>query len=231
MPRDEGYCSVAGSMVALPSPSVPLSDDEYERLAGYLDDLGGLDIGEAIGLLNAVAVAPTFIHPSTWLPVILPEEELRNLGAPEARAFIGLLMRQYNEVVGALDAGEIVAPPADDIEECARFASGFAAGAELDAEWLADERWSLVVPLAYLGERWDLVPRELQAAFDADPNAKAEICANLIAVVEAAYEEFREARGAVSQTTVVRSGPKVGRNDVCPCGSGRKFKRCCGASQ
>lgn len=28
--------------------------------------------------------------------------------------------------------------------------------------------------------------------------------------------------------TFVRSSPKVGRNDPCPCGSGRKFKKCCG---
>jgi tetratricopeptide (TPR) repeat protein len=34
---------------------------------------------------------------------------------------------------------------------------------------------------------------------------------------------------AVSPVTVVRRGPKVGRNDPCPCGSGKKFKRCCGA--
>lgn len=27
--------------------------------------------------------------------------------------------------------------------------------------------------------------------------------------------------------TYVRPGPKVGRNDLCPCGSGRKYKRCC----
>ncbi len=26
-------------------------------------------------------------------------------------------------------------------------------------------------------------------------------------------------------------GPKVGRNDVCPCGSGKKFKKCCGATK
>jgi SEC-C motif-containing protein len=26
-----------------------------------------------------------------------------------------------------------------------------------------------------------------------------------------------------------RSAPKVGRNDPCPCGSGKKFKKCCGA--
>ena len=31
-----------------------------------------------------------------------------------------------------------------------------------------------------------------------------------------------------SGATVVRSSPKVGRNDPCPCGSGRKYKQCCG---
>ena len=29
-------------------------------------------------------------------------------------------------------------------------------------------------------------------------------------------------------TTVVNNGPKVGRNDPCPCGSGKKYKNCCG---
>lgn len=27
----------------------------------------------------------------------------------------------------------------------------------------------------------------------------------------------------------IRQGPKVGRNDPCPCGSGKKYKKCCGA--
>ncbi len=30
-----------------------------------------------------------------------------------------------------------------------------------------------------------------------------------------------------SSTTVVK-GPKIGRNDPCPCGSGKKYKKCCG---
>lgn len=30
-------------------------------------------------------------------------------------------------------------------------------------------------------------------------------------------------------TTVVNAQPKVGRNDPCPCGSGKKYKHCCGA--
>lgn len=35
---------------------------------------------------------------------------------------------------------------------------------------------------------------------------------------------------APAQGTVQRHGPRVGRNDPCPCGSGRKYKKCCGAS-
>ena len=30
------------------------------------------------------------------------------------------------------------------------------------------------------------------------------------------------------QRTVKREEPKIGRNDPCPCGSGKKFKKCCG---
>jgi preprotein translocase subunit SecA len=33
------------------------------------------------------------------------------------------------------------------------------------------------------------------------------------------------------QTPVRRGEPKVGRNDPCPCGSGKKYKKCCGAGQ
>ena len=39
---------------------------------------------------------------------------------------------------------------------------------------------------------------------------------------------FLEGR-AGTRKPVVRDAPKVGRNDPCSCGSGRKFKRCCGA--
>jgi preprotein translocase subunit SecA len=46
-----------------------------------------------------------------------------------------------------------------------------------------------------------------------------------------AKAERPEARGgADSVETVKREGKKVGRNDLCPCGSGRKYKKCHGAS-
>jgi preprotein translocase subunit SecA len=37
-----------------------------------------------------------------------------------------------------------------------------------------------------------------------------------------------EAAEVLSRPAPVRSGPKVGRNDPCPCGSGKKYKHCCG---
>ena len=57
--------------------------------------------------------------------------------------------------------------------------------------------------------------------------------------LEALYQRFKnqgfvilgisdEEAGKVK--TVVRDQPKVGRNDPCPCGSGKKYKKCHGAA-
>ena len=39
-----------------------------------------------------------------------------------------------------------------------------------------------------------------------------------------------EKEGGINRT-VINEGPKVGRNDPCPCGSGKKYKNCCGKNQ
>ncbi|MSU44197.1 MAG: preprotein translocase subunit SecA [Pedosphaera sp.] len=41
-------------------------------------------------------------------------------------------------------------------------------------------------------------------------------------------DEVSELNDAVSRAKPIRVGPKVGRNDPCPCGSGKKYKQCCG---
>ncbi|MGD0824695.1 MAG: preprotein translocase subunit SecA, partial [Terriglobales bacterium] len=47
-------------------------------------------------------------------------------------------------------------------------------------------------------------------------------------------KELEQARmagaGDMQVQQIVRSGAKVGRNDPCPCGSGKKYKKCCGAN-
>jgi preprotein translocase subunit SecA len=44
-------------------------------------------------------------------------------------------------------------------------------------------------------------------------------------------EGARMAGSGEQQTVqqVVRGSAKIGRNDLCPCGSGKKYKKCCGA--
>ena len=38
----------------------------------------------------------------------------------------------------------------------------------------------------------------------------------------------REDEMQLVDQTIMRNGPKVGRNDSCPCGSGKKYKQCHG---
>ena len=42
-------------------------------------------------------------------------------------------------------------------------------------------------------------------------------------------EEGDGGEAATRVKTIVNEAPKVGRNDLCPCGSGKKYKKCCGA--
>jgi preprotein translocase subunit SecA len=41
-------------------------------------------------------------------------------------------------------------------------------------------------------------------------------------------QQARGGRPSAAVKTVVRATPKVGRNQPCPCGSGKKYKKCCG---
>lgn len=41
-------------------------------------------------------------------------------------------------------------------------------------------------------------------------------------------EKRKEIQKAYRESTMVRNENKVGRNDACPCGSGKKYKKCCG---
>ena len=50
------------------------------------------------------------------------------------------------------------------------------------------------------------------------------------ATAEDASNKTSDAQSALTEQTIRRDAPKVGRNDPCPCGSGRKYKHCHGKS-
>jgi preprotein translocase subunit SecA len=71
--------------------------------------------------------------------------------------------------------------------------------------------------------------------------AQAEEAARLQRQMQAKARQYVEGRGdaegrpekqaAASARAPVKAAPKVGRNDPCPCGSGKKYKKCHGASE
>ena len=84
--------------------------------------------------------------------------------------------------------------------------------------------------LNYLGSRWQL---DRSQAIHADPNANGSAVAVGAGVSGGDVRAQQDAAIAASQKgekkpePVRNVGKKVGRNDPCPCGSGRKFKVCC----
>ncbi len=66
------------------------------------------------------------------------------------------------------------------------------------------------------------------------PLQREELSEQIPASVAWIYKFWAPYRRAVAKRTIAktfeRDEPKVGRNDVCICGSGKKFKKCCGAS-
>jgi uncharacterized protein len=62
---------------------------------------------------------------------------------------------------------------------------------------------------------------------------REQLIAGAVAGVMRIYQYFEAARllgpsSNQNETTYRRVAPKIGRNEPCPCGSGKKFKHCCG---
>jgi preprotein translocase subunit SecA len=45
------------------------------------------------------------------------------------------------------------------------------------------------------------------------------------------YLQSRVSREKIEQDAIINAFSKIGRNDPCPCGSGKKYKKCCGANK
>jgi len=104
---------------------------------------------------------------------------------------------------------------------------------ELFSEMLSKVKREVVSLLARVRIRTE----EEVAALEAQERAQAEAVARQMQFQHAdtgglgADEEAEQARlaqQAAAHTPVTRDGPKVGRNDPCPCGSGKKYKHCHG---
>lgn len=210
------------------SPLAALSDDEYAELGDVLAEHSPFDIEGLLGILHAVAVAPSLVPPSMWLQVVFPD----GLGDLDFATAFNLALRLHNEVLEAVNEHfPLVPEEEDDVASYESFAAGYAIGARLDRLWYGDaNRWTFAAPAAYLGGLIDLVPADMLAKIEATLDPKSLIRRDLAGLINAAQDSFLAVRrAAYSQTTraAAPTSPRVGRNDPCPCGSGKKHKRCC----
>ena len=216
---------------------------------------GTLVFHELRGFLFTVASAPELILPSEWLPIIFGEKEAGYRSLAEARAILGQIMALYNEVNATVSEERAVLPAdccfrqnvLDNFEDSAPIAQwsrGFLRG----HQWL-EELWEVDLPealdeelAATLMTLSFFASRDMAEAFHAECPAPRrslpEMAESMHRVFPTAVARYRHLGRVLAKVFAERDAVphepsravKVGRNDPCPCGSGKKFKKCCGTT-
>jgi uncharacterized protein len=198
------------------------------------------------GFLFAVLNGPEVIPPSEWIPEIFAGGEPVYDSPEQLQAVIDELMAVHNEVVAELEPGALppgvrfVDPTVANLDAGAplsRWSRGFLQG----YGWI-EESWIHALP-AEMEAEWSSVVTTL--AFFASPSFAdgiardsgkdvAAVAETVRQLFQAAAAEYIEVGRLVEESVADTAGApavstKIGRNEPCPCGSGRKFKKCCGA--
>lgn len=196
-------------------------------------DEGILGLSELDGFLAAIVCAPRMIMPSQWLPAVWGEFPPAWDSERQASAMFTLLVRHMNGIAGMLMVEPERFEPlfnehrSDDgtvliVDEwCEGFARGYALAGD-DNRLLGPEVAGLVAPILAFTSVTDWAGHDRFTAVEAE-QARAAITPNLRAL----HALSLSLRKQDPPGTVRRETPRVGRNDPCPCGSGRKYKKCC----
>lgn len=234
-----------------------LDEARIERLADLLDrravPFKGFNLEALDGFLTALAVSPSPVPPEEWQPVVWGGKPPRWDGEEEARDVEQLLLGHFNMCVARVRHGDDDLPDhlaplmwlpedpeltgedalhEDELDVGADWAQGFFSAVMLrEAEW----------------DAWLDAHDWIEDIFDAlDRLASGEAINPDDPTAEATPVDYRERLGividipgmmadlnhhrveALTPRTPIRADDGPGRNEPCPCGSGKKYKKCCG---
>ena len=210
------------------------------RLDDALADLPVEDeamlLSELDGFLTGVLVCPDLVMPGEWLRLVwggdgrAPYDDLADV-----QWFADMILARYNEI--SRDLGRGKPQPLFDVDErngevlWDLWVEGFATAMELrpdswsqiaesdDAD-AVDALAGMITLVEIVAERSALTSLEIN-----------EVCDSAVAMIGSSISRLHFWRiGRTSAPATPTKPAKVGRNDACSCGSGRKFKRCCGAN-
>jgi len=234
--------------------SLPPADDDLDRLDAFLIRLDerGFMISDADGYLAAVALSPEPIPAAEWQADLFEAHDSEPSPA-ESREMADIATRRMDEILTTLDAepptfAPVVEYDDDNFPVAEIWAEGFLIGMGLRMEaWQAildhPSGQLVLMPLILLGDA-----RAMEAAFPKRGKRERErdrIAASLPALIGAvrqlslaystggiaALPDPEHLAGEVEPPVQApRTVQQTGRNDPCPCGSGKKYKKCCGAA-
>lgn len=216
----------------------PLNENELQWLEETLmtyahGDESILDVAELDGLLTAVLSGPVVVEPDRWLVAIWGGEKNipRWKNDREMDRFINLCFQHMNDIAERLS------------QYPDQFEPVFGENEVEGRSFTVVEEWCFGYMRGVGLTDWSALPDALKADLDAIALHGTED--NFARLDEMDEDEFNQSVDAIRpaalrlydywsanpQQPVVQqpivNGVKVGRNDPCPCGSGRKFKSCC----
>lgn len=223
--------------------SEPLSDAQLDRLQELLEASGSgkaMNMERLDGFLSALITGPDLVMPSEYLPLVWGGESADESSFASEHAleeFVSLLISHWNAIASTLHSGDVYVPIfLEDEKGVAHgfdWAKGFMQGVDLRrgswVELIADkEAGGAILPIA-------LMAGEVDPDWPHEPltdEKREEILIMMAAGLVSIHRYFEPhrrdmARANRKEHTYRRPAPKIGRNDPCPCGSGRKYKNCC----
>jgi uncharacterized protein len=224
----------------------PLTDAEHDRLGDFLKSCKGgkaMNLEELDGFFAALIAGPEPVMPSEYKREIFGgemSEVVEFSGLDEAQEILNLMMRHWNKIASTLHKGEIHVPLIFEDEQGELhgndWARGFMRGMHMRhdgwAELINDEKYGgSLTPMMMLYHEHDEDPEMRPDPIT--PDKREQVIAFMAAGLMNAYEYFRKEREGdlgVDELEPRRNASKVGRNDPCPCGSGKKYKKCCGGA-
>jgi uncharacterized protein len=232
-----------------PAASVRLTAHELVWLASFLASSkvpdAGMDLEMLDGFLTALAIGPKGAGLSeaelighlqrVWDPA--DGVDAPSFDSPEQEAFvIGLMFRHVKAIVARTSVGEPHPPiifAAPDTHRGGRWTLGFSLGVNWDEQsWrpiFSFSKPSLIASVLTLGFAAadpDMTQPSVKLRYDILDKLPA-----IILTVAQFWRDWKKHGRFDSPAKPIGSQPrKVGRNEPCPCGSGKKYKRCCGGT-
>jgi len=223
----------------------PLTDAELDRLGNFLKSCKGgraMNVEALDGFFAALIAGPESVMPSEYYPEVFGGEmsdacEFRSL--EEANEIMGLMMRHWNAIASALNKHEGYVPLLlEDESGMAHgndWARGFMRGMHMRHDGWAelvndDEHGGCLIPMMMLYHEHDEDPEMRPEPISREQ--REDVIVHMAAGLVQAYRYFREHQVSpgAHRSEPRRKASKIGRNDLCPCGSGKKYKKCCGGA-